>query len=140
MAIEITPQIAIDEDEISERFVRASGPGGQHVNKTSSAVELRFDAANSPNLPEDLKARLRNVAGSRMTEDGVIILFAQGHRSQQLNREDAQQRLVELLAKAAFVPKKRRPTKPTKASKERRLEGKAVRSKVKVMRGRPGFD
>lgn len=138
--IEITAHIAIDEDEVVERFVRASGPGGQHVNKTSSAVELRFDAANSPNLPDDLKARLRGVAGSRMTDDGVIVLFAQGSRSQQLNREDALKRLIELIAKAAFVPKKRRPTKPTKASKERRLVGKAVRSKVKAMRGRPGFD
>jgi ribosome-associated protein len=133
--IPITDHIAIEDDEISERFVRASGPGGQHVNKTSTAVELRFDAANSPSLPDGVKARLVKLAGSRMTLEGVIVLFAQGARSQEMNRQKARDRLVELIRKATEVPKRRRATKPTYSSKLKRLEGKSRRSDVKAARG-----
>jgi ribosome-associated protein len=136
--IEITPWLSIDDDEIQERAARASGPGGQHVNKVSSAVELRFDVRGSPSLPEDVKIRLEKLAGSRLTLDGVLILFAQGERSQEMNRQDVRARLVELLKKAAVRPKARRPTKPTYSSKLKRLEGKSRRSGVKAMRGKPG--
>jgi ribosome-associated protein len=135
--ITVTPRIFIDEDEIVERFVRASGPGGQHVNKTSSAVELRFDVRNSPNLPEDVKARLEGLAGSRLTLDGVIVLFAQSHSAQQRNREEALDRLLDLIRRAAERPKARRPTRPTYSSKLKRLEGKAIRAGVKSGRGKP---
>jgi ribosome-associated protein len=135
--IEITPSLSIGDDEIAWRAARASGPGGQHVNKTSTAVELRFDIRNSPNLPEDVKLRLESLAGSRATLDGVLVLFSQGHRSQEMNRQDALERLVELVRKAAHRPKHRRPTKPTFASKLKRLEGKTRRSGVKTLRGRP---
>ncbi len=138
--IEITPALSIDEDEISERAARASGPGGQHVNKTSTAIELRFDVRGSPNLPEDVKTRLIRLAGSRATQDGVLILFAQGHRSRELNRQDARERLIELIRSAAHRPKSRRPTKPTYASKLKRLDGKTRRSGVKTLRGRPRGD
>jgi ribosome-associated protein len=133
--IPITDHIAIEDDEITERFVRASGPGGQHVNKTSTAVELRFDAANSPSLPDGVKARLAKLAGSRMTLEGVIVLFAQGARSQEMNRQEARDRLVELIRKATEVPKRRRATKPTYSSKLKRLEGKSRRSGIKAARG-----
>jgi ribosome-associated protein len=133
--IPITDHIAIEDDEIAERFVRASGPGGQHVNKTSTAVELRFDAANSPSLPDGVKARLVKLAGSRMTLEGVIVLFAQGARSQEMNRQEARDRLVELIRKATEVPKPRRKTKPTYSSKLKRLEGKSRRSGIKAARG-----
>jgi ribosome-associated protein len=138
--IEVTPELSIDEDELQERAARASGPGGQHVNKTSTAVELRFDVRGSPSLPEDVKARLVKLAGSRCTQEGVIVLFAQGSRSQEMNRQEVRARLVELIQKAAVRPKKRRPTKPTYSSKLKRLEGKAKRSGVKAMRGRPGME
>lgn len=134
--LQITPRIAIDEDELSWRAARASGPGGQHVNKTSTAVELRFDVRNSPNLPDDVKGRLEALAGSRLTKDGVLVLFAEGSRSQEMNRQDAADRLVELIRKAAERPKPRRPTKPTYSSKLKRLEGKAKRSNVKAGRGK----
>jgi ribosome-associated protein len=135
--ITVTSRISIDEDEVVERFVRASGPGGQHVNKTSSAVELRFDVRNSPNLAEDVKLRLEGLAGSRLTLDGVIVLFAQSHSAQQRNREDALSRLLDLIRRAAERPKARRPTRPTYSSKLKRLEGKAIRSGVKSGRGKP---
>lgn len=138
--IQITSWLAIPEEDLSWKAARASGPGGQHVNKTSTAVELRFDVRGSPLLPEDMKERLATLAGSRMTQDGVIVLFAQGSRSQEMNRQDAVDRLVELLKAAAVRPKRRRPTKPTYASKLKRLEGKSKRSGVKAMRGRPGRD
>jgi ribosome-associated protein len=133
--IPITDHIALEDDEIAERFVRASGPGGQHVNKTSTAVELRFDAANSPSLPDGVKARLVKLAGSRMTLEGVIVLFAQSARSQEMNRQEARDRLVELIRKATEVPKPRRKTKPTYSSKLKRLEGKSRRSGIKAARG-----
>lgn len=138
--IEITPRLSIDEDEVVERAARASGPGGQHVNKTSTAVELRFDVRGSPSLAEDIKERLERLAGSRLTQDGVLVLFAQGSRSQEMNRQDARARLIELIAKASERPKARRATKPTYSSKLKRLAGKSRRSGVKAMRGKPGMD
>ena len=132
--IAITPTIAIAEDEIRESFIRASGPGGQNVNKVATAVELRFDAAASPSLPEDVKRRLARLAGSRMTRDGVVVIRAEEHRSQERNRAEALQRLVDLLRRAAHRPKPRRATKPTLASRKRRLEAKARRSSVKKLR------
>jgi len=138
--IEITSWLKIDEDELVWKATRASGPGGQHVNKTSTAIELRYDVRNSPVLPEDVKARLETLAGSRMTQDGVLILFSQGSRSQEMNRQDALDRLVDLIRKATEKPKPRRPTKPTYSSKLKRLDGKAKRGTVKSGRGRVKFD
>ncbi len=132
--ISITSSVAIGEDELHESFVRASGPGGQHVNTTASAVELRFDAAGSPNLPPDLLARLPGLAGQRMTRDGVIVIRAEGRRSQAMNRAEALERLVDLLRAAAYRKPVRRPTRPTLASKKRRLEAKDRRATVKGFR------
>lgn len=140
MTIEITSWLRIDEDELVWKATRASGPGGQHVNKTSTALELRFDVRNSSSLPEDVKARLEKLAGSRLTQDGVLILFAQGSRSQEMNRQDAQARLVDLIRQATEKPKPRKATKPTYSSKLKRLEGKAKRGTVKSGRGRVKFD
>jgi ribosome-associated protein len=138
--IPVTQHISIDEEEIEERFVRASGPGGQNVNKVSSAVELRFDVRHSPSLPGAVAERLERLAGSRLTQEGVIVIQAQEYRDQPRNREAALQRLIDLIRDATFVPKKRKPTKATYASKLRRLDGKTKRSGVKAARGRPKID
>src|SRR5262245_53818837 len=122
--IRVTDRIAIDESEIAETFVRSSGPGGQNVNKLSTAVQLRFDVRGSPSLPDDVKVRLERLAGRRLTNDGVLVPIAQNHRTQERNRADALDRLLELIRQAAVRPIKRRPTKPTKASRERRIETK----------------
>lgn len=136
VAIAITRSIAIDSDEIVETYTRASGPGGQHVNTTDSAVLLRFDVANSPGLPDAVKNRLADLAGSRMTREGILILRSEGARSQLLNRQDVRDRLIALIREATIVPKKRRPTRPTKASQKRRVEGKVKRATVKQGRGK----
>jgi ribosome-associated protein len=135
--IPVTDAIALDEAELEERFVRASGPGGQHVNKTSTAVELRFDVRGSPSLSEAVKTRLEGLAGSRLTQDGVLILFSQGSRSQEMNRQEVRERLFALIRQAAIRPKHRRATKPTYASKLRRLQAKTRRGGVKSTRSRP---
>jgi ribosome-associated protein len=138
--IVVTPRIVLDERELEETFVRASGPGGQNVNKLSTAVQLRFDVRRSPALPDDVRARLERLAGSRLTGEGVLIIVAQRHRTQERNREDARERLVDLIRRAAVAPTPRRPTKPTLASKRRRLDSKARRSRVKSLRGDPNSD
>jgi ribosome-associated protein len=137
--IRITDHIAIDESEISESFIRASGPGGQNVNKLATAVQLRFDVRRSPSLPDEVRARLERMAGRRLTNDGVLVITAQRYRTQERNRADALERLVELVQAATVRPVKRRPTRPTFASKVRRLEGKKRRGDIKALRGaRPG--
>ena len=128
--------LLIDESEIVENFVRASGPGGQNVNKVASAVELRFDARRSPSLPDEVATKLMKLAGSRLTQDGVIVIFAQRFASQPRNREDARERLVALIAKAQQREKPRRPTRPTAASKARRLDDKGRRGAIKALRGK----
>lgn len=139
--IRITDQISIDESEIDESFVRSSGPGGQNVNKLSTAVQLRFDVRRSPSLPNDVAIRLIKLGGRRVTKDGVLVLIAQSHRTQERNRADAQERLIALIQEAAVKPVPRRATKPTKASKQRRIEGKKRRSGIKdLRRSRPHDD
>ena len=139
--IHVTGSISIDERELEERFIRASGPGGQNVNKLSTAVQLRFDVRRSPNLPAGVRARLERLAGKRLTNDGVLVIIAQRHRTQERNRQDARDRLIELIRQAAVVPVKRRKTKPSKASKEKRIESKKRRGNIKGMRNtKPSFD
>ena len=132
--IHVTNSISIDERELEERFIHASGPGGQNVNKLSSAVQLRFDVRHSPSLPDDVRARLERLAGRRLTREGVLVIIAQRHRTQERNRADALERLTELIQRAAVAPVPRRPTKPTKGSRERRLESKKRRSSIKGLR------
>src|SRR5262249_5873589 len=139
--IRITPSISIGEGELEEHFIRASGPGGQNVNKLASAVQLRFDVRRSPSLPQDVGARLERPAGSRLTREGVTVTNAQRHRTQERNREDARERLVELIRRAAVAPVPRRATKPTAGARERRLESKKRRSSIKgLRRARPPLD
>ena len=139
--IRINPQIELDEREIQEDFVRASGPGGQNVNKVSTAVQLRFDVAHSPSLPEPVRARLALLAGRRLTREGVLIIEAERYRSQRRNRDDALERLIELIREACEVDKPRRPTRPTLASKKRRLENKQRQGVTKKLRTlKPGHD
>jgi ribosome-associated protein len=139
--IRITDRISIDEQELEERFVRASGPGGQNVNKLSTAVQLRFDVRRSPSLPGDVRARLERLAGRRLTREGVLVIIAQRHRTQERNRQDALDRLVELIQAAAVAPIPRRKTKPTRGSRERRLETKKHRSSIKGLRqGKPSTE
>ena len=133
--LRITDQIAIEDWELTESFMRASGPGGQNVNKVATAVELRFEAARSPNLPQDAKARLRRLAGRRWTRDGAVVIQADSHRSQARNREDARARLADLIRLSLERPKKRVPTRPTLASKRRRLDAKTRHAQKKRMRG-----
>lgn len=138
--IAITRTVSIDPSEIEETFIRGTGAGGQNVNKVASAVQLRFDLANSPNISDAMKRRVGTLAGSRLTKDGVIVIIANSHRDQPLNRADALERLVELLKAGAYVPKPRIATRPTLASKKRRLDAKTTRSGVKQGRGRPRVD
>ncbi len=134
--IPVTETLSISESELEERFVRSPGPGGQNVNKVATAVQLRFDAERSPNLTSALRRRLRRLAGTRMTKDGVIVISANRFRSQERNREDALERLLELLRRAETVPRRRRATRPSCAAKERRLQAKKQRGSIKKTRGR----
>ena len=139
--IRVTDRISLGEEEIEERFVRASGPGGQNVNKLSTAVQLRFDVRRSPSLPDGVRARLERLAGKRLTRDGVLVITAQRHRTQERNRADALDRLIELIEHASIAPIARRKTRPTKASRERRLESKKRRATVKGLRqAKPGLE
>ncbi len=130
----ITPDLAIAENEIDEKFIRASGPGGQNINKIATAVQLRFDVQHSPSLPEAVRARLLRLAAKRVTAEGVLMIEAHRFRTQEENRQDARQRLVALVRKAAVAPKPRRPTKPTAASQARRLDNKRRQSQRKRLR------
>jgi ribosome-associated protein len=133
--IPVTHRISLDESEIEESFVRAAGPGGQHVNKTSTAVQIRFDVRNSPNLPDRVKGNLERLAGRRLTKEGVLVLVAQDSRSQEMNRKAALDRLIEMIREAAKPPPPvRRETKPTKGSQTRRLDSKSKRGEIKRMR------
>jgi ribosome-associated protein len=132
--LKINDTISIDDAELEESFVRSSGPGGQNVNKLSTAVQLRFDVRRSPSLPNDVAIRLMRLAGRRVTTEGVLVIIAQNNRTQERNRAEARERLAGLVREAAIPPVARRPTKPTKASKLRRIEGKKARSGIKALR------
>jgi ribosome-associated protein len=137
----VTDAISIDDSELSESFVRSSGPGGQNVNKVSSAVQLRFDVRHSPSLPNDVAVRLMRLVGKRLTKDGVIVIIAQSHRAQERNRADARERLFELIRQAAVRPVPRRATRVPRAQKRKRIEGKKHRSTIKRLRGsKPSFE
>src|SRR5213075_2990323 len=139
--IRITRSISIGEGELEEHFIRASGPGGQNVNKLASAVQLRFDVRHSPTLPEDVRARAERLAGRRLTRDGVLVITAQRHRTQERNRQDARDRLVALIERSAVVPTPRRSTRPTAGSRERRLQSKKRRGSMKDLRqSKPELD
>ena len=132
--IRIDHRISIDERELEERFIRASGPGGQNVNKLATAVQLRFDVRHSPSLPAQVRTRLERLAGRRLTRDGVLVINAQRHRTQERNRQDALDRLIALIQRAAVAPVPRRPTKPTAGARERRLQSKKHRGSIKDLR------
>jgi ribosome-associated protein len=139
--IRITPSISIGERELEEHFIRSSGPGGQNVNKLASAVQLRFDVRRSPSLPDDVRTRLERLAGRRLTRDGVLVINAQRHRTQERNRDDARHRLVDLIRRAAVAPVPRRATKPTTGARERRLQSKKHRATIKgLRRTKPGLE
>jgi ribosome-associated protein len=139
--IRVTDDIVLDEREIEESFIRASGPGGQNVNKLATAVQLRFDVRHSPALPDAVRARLEGLAGRRLTREGVLVITAQRHRTQERNRQDARERLIDLIRSAAIAPVPRRKTRPTAASRVRRLAGKKRRANVKnLRRDKPALD
>ena len=138
--IRVTDSIHLDEQELEEHFIRASGPGGQNVNKLSTAVQLRFDVRRSPSLPEGVRARLMQLAGRRVSGEGVLVINAQTFRTQVQNRRDARERLIDLIRRAALVPKARRPTKPSRRQKKKRLESKKRHGRTKSLRGRVEID
>jgi len=136
--IPITNSLAIDDRELEENFIQASGPGGQNVNKVATAVQLRFDVRKSPALPPEVRARLWRLAGRRLTQEGVLLIVAREHRTQERNRAAARQKLIDLIREATIQPRSRKPTRPTKASKQRRLESKNRRSSIKKLRTSKG--